>query len=588
MSTKTWTSKADFDTGTLSNLVDHRNNDLQIKCTWSAGGNLNTARRNLAGCGTQTSGLSFGGYTTTSVNNTEEYTGTSWCTGGNLITARNGLSGCGTQTAGLSFGGETTVVKNTTEEYTGTSWCTGGNLNTARAYLAGAGTQTAGLNFGGTTGTISAVAEEYNGSSWCTGGNLNTAKQQLAGCGTQTAGLSFGGYDDVVVLNKTEEYNGSSWCTGGNLNTARRALAGCGTQIAGLSFGGVGPSVVTEEYNGTLWSAGGNLNTARTPAGCGIQTSGLSFGGYDGSNNKNTTEEYNLGSSGTWTVDFDSGSATTHWGYLSWTNAGGGSVKARCKSAANQTLVDSSAVKLFVRGDTQTDESASAHTLTFNGGASANGWLNFDGNADYISAASMEALGTANFTIDFIINTTTTDTSAVYNRGTGDNQNIIVYMSPVGKIYLADGGGNLKVGLTTAAVNNGSDHHVAIVREGTAANKTYIYIDGVKDATGTFSESVATGTGYIGGYNATQHWFLGKLKHFRVTTTARWTGASFTPPLEDLKDVLWYPTGGSGYYTTQPQDVECPHNEWYRLEVTLTEGSTPEVTEINQNYGEDC
>ena len=173
----------------------------------------------------------------------------------------------------------------------------------------------------------------------------------MAGCGTQTAGLSFGGYVSTWQ-NRTEEYNGSSWCTAGNLLTARQWLAGCGTQTAGLSFGGSTTTQVTT-----------------------------------------TTEEYNLVVSGTWIVDFDSGSATSHWGYLSWTNVGGGSVKARCKSATSQ---------------------------------------------------------------------------------------------------------------------------------------------------------------------------------------ANLTGAT------------WYPTGGSGYYETQPQDVECPHNEWYRLEVTLTEGSTPEVTEINQNYGEDC
>jgi hypothetical protein len=36
---------------------------------------LNTARRALAGAGTQTAGLAFGGYTTTSVAATEEWTG---------------------------------------------------------------------------------------------------------------------------------------------------------------------------------------------------------------------------------------------------------------------------------------------------------------------------------------------------------------------------------------------------------------------------------------------------------------------------------------------------------------------------------
>jgi hypothetical protein len=37
---------------------------VQIK-SWAAGGNLSTARRYLAGAGTQTAGLAFGGFTTT-------------------------------------------------------------------------------------------------------------------------------------------------------------------------------------------------------------------------------------------------------------------------------------------------------------------------------------------------------------------------------------------------------------------------------------------------------------------------------------------------------------------------------------------
>jgi len=40
---------------------------------WSAGGNLSTARNGLAGCGTQSAGLSFGGYASSTSNITEEY-----------------------------------------------------------------------------------------------------------------------------------------------------------------------------------------------------------------------------------------------------------------------------------------------------------------------------------------------------------------------------------------------------------------------------------------------------------------------------------------------------------------------------------
>jgi hypothetical protein len=49
-------------------------------------------------------------------------------------TARAGIAGAGTQTAGLGFGGYVTVVVNNTEEYDGTSWTAGGNLGTARRF----------------------------------------------------------------------------------------------------------------------------------------------------------------------------------------------------------------------------------------------------------------------------------------------------------------------------------------------------------------------------------------------------------------------------------------------------------------------
>jgi hypothetical protein len=43
------------------------------------------------------------------------------------------LAGCGTQTAALAFGGYVPPVTGATEEYDGTSWTTNpGSLNTAR------------------------------------------------------------------------------------------------------------------------------------------------------------------------------------------------------------------------------------------------------------------------------------------------------------------------------------------------------------------------------------------------------------------------------------------------------------------------
>ncbi len=58
---------------------------------WSTGGNVNTARRDLGGAGTQTAGLIMGGQPPpTGVANTESYNGSSWTEVNDLNQARNG------------------------------------------------------------------------------------------------------------------------------------------------------------------------------------------------------------------------------------------------------------------------------------------------------------------------------------------------------------------------------------------------------------------------------------------------------------------------------------------------------------------
>ena len=119
--------------------------------------------------------------------------GAAWHSGGPLLTGRSRMAGCGSPTAGLGFGG---YSPNTgyTEEYNGTGWVNGGALNTARYNLGGCGTQTAGLGFAGYDGSnVKNESEEYNGSSWTEGNNVNTARQMLAGSGRQTSALAFGG-----------------------------------------------------------------------------------------------------------------------------------------------------------------------------------------------------------------------------------------------------------------------------------------------------------------------------------------------------------------------------------------------------------
>ena len=108
--------------------------------------------------------MAFGGFSTAATTVTEEYDGTSWTAGGSLNTARYALAGAGTQTLGLAFGGYTgTAYSNSTEEYNGTSWAATTNMTTARSELAGCGTQSSALAFGGDTGSATAATEEYTG-----------------------------------------------------------------------------------------------------------------------------------------------------------------------------------------------------------------------------------------------------------------------------------------------------------------------------------------------------------------------------------------------------------------------------------------
>ena len=180
-----------------------------------------------------------------------------FASGGNMNTARRYLAGAGTQAATVVFGGyigaPTAALTAATESYNGTSWTSSPNvLNTARKYLGGCGTQTAALGFGGDSGPISAATESWNGTSWTSVNSLNSARYGLssANAATQTAALAFGGNGPTGA---TELWNGTSWTSNPTgLTTARYGSAGSGTQTSGLVSGGnASPdSTATEEWTG--------------------------------------------------------------------------------------------------------------------------------------------------------------------------------------------------------------------------------------------------------------------------------------------------------------------------------------------------
>jgi len=176
-----------------------------------------------------------------------------WSTGGNLNTARVFLAGAGTQTSTLAFGGNPGIVA-LTESYNGSAWTEVADLNTGRFALAGAGvSNTSALAFGGRPSPtpVGAETESWNGSSWTEVNDLNTARSTLTGGGTNTSALAFGG-----TTNSTELWNGTSWTANpSSLNTSRNYLGGVATDsTSALAFGG-GPNLaITESWNGSSWT----------------------------------------------------------------------------------------------------------------------------------------------------------------------------------------------------------------------------------------------------------------------------------------------------------------------------------------------
>jgi len=147
---------------------------------WAAGNNMNTARRQAAGGGIQTSALVFGGYISAKTDVTESYNGTNWAEVGDLNTERSLLAGCGaSNTAGLAFGGLSPATPPTiglTESFNGTSWTEVADLNTVRRSTYGTGTNTAALLAGGYDGSAKDETELFNGTSWTELNDLNTAR----------------------------------------------------------------------------------------------------------------------------------------------------------------------------------------------------------------------------------------------------------------------------------------------------------------------------------------------------------------------------------------------------------------------------
>ena len=212
---------------------------------WTSGGTMGTPAPSssaLAGSGTQTAGLRFGGGPSRT-SNTETYDGTSWTEVNNLNTARDELGGNGTQTSSIAYGGTTPPATAKAESWNGTSWTEGPDLATARNNIAGAGaSNSAAVAFGGGP-PASTATEEFTKSSntltaaaWSSAANMPYVVQRAGAAGTVDAAFVFGGHrgpSDSSIGPPTDTPTTNtclgaasiaSWTNGPALNTGRSSM----------------------------------------------------------------------------------------------------------------------------------------------------------------------------------------------------------------------------------------------------------------------------------------------------------------------------------------------------------------------------
>jgi hypothetical protein len=286
-----------------------------IAATWaSATSLLNNHGEHIAGSGSGTDGLAFGGEGPVNYDLTEEWNGTSWTAGGVWPSKDESIMSCGISGATtIGFGGigsapgtPPAVRQSTSATYNGSSWTTTNSLPVAKRGGQGFGTNTAAVAAGGDTPTPAdpgTSVEEWDGTNWTAVTAMPEGKTNMGGgTGTQTAGLVFGGYNPgpATTVNTTLSYDGTNWTSVGNMNTGRNQVNGWGGpagQTASVCAGGNDGAVsaATENWDGTAWSTSpATLASARQGSANGIGTSsssGIQAGGSTGAY-VSTVEEF--------------------------------------------------------------------------------------------------------------------------------------------------------------------------------------------------------------------------------------------------------------------------------------------------------
>jgi hypothetical protein len=198
------------------------------------------------------------------------------------------------------------------------------------------------------------------------------------------------------------------------------------------------------------------------------------------------------------------------------------------------------------------DSSNNNFTITRNGNAtqgsfspfSQTGWSNFfDGTGDYLSqsgANGQYAFGTGAFTVEFwmyafsVTNRQSLYTNNTQTLGTGPVF-AISGSGTTGRLGVGSVGNVDNVQTANDAIAANAWYHIALVREGTGANQTKIYVNGVQQAVGTLSDNYSVSREcFIGATIYYGEHFNGYLSNVRIVKGTAVYTTNFTPSTTPL------------------------------------------------------
>ena len=178
------------------------------------------------------------------------------------------------------------------------------------------------------------------------------------------------------------------------------------------------------------------------------------------------------------------------------------------------------------KNDLETVGNAQTSTTQSKWGGSS---MYFDGTGDWLLGPDNTALqlGTGTFTVEGWVYRNASGTYGLVGKGTSTTGWLVSLNASNQIVFTFDTSTITSVGTVAATTWT----HFAVVREGTGANQTKIYISGTNDGTGTVSNnfnqtnSIYVGADRTGGSAANAY-----LQDFRITKgVARYT-SNFTPP----------------------------------------------------------